>query len=566
MRVGWALPVLALLLALAVPAQAAPGTLAARVELPVEVLGGHQATGDDGAFLLEGAAGEAVITLAAEHGVLNRVQHRAWGYVNPTDPQLKVVWDDDTRTLPLSLDGAVLTVHERRAGFRLLAHDGPLSLASGDHGAPLLVGALDATKSIEHALDPGFSVHLPPRGLLSEDDRFTYDLPAGTLQARADDGAATADGPVRLYLSDAVVGYLGPDGIHDLPAHFRVEMQPGTVYNPLTKQWSGPGEHVEYVQEHLLIDARAAHLDVRYAGTPASLFASRAAIAVDGTALLPAATGTVTITEDGKTSEHALRGDDLALGGRFALRLGEASGTPATTQADGEGDITAVTYSGVAATYDWTAAAVATGLGAVVLAAVGWILSQAKTASAAAGGLIAGYARVSGQEVLEHPGRQEVYERVKAFPGVSFVQLADQVSFGASTLNYHLRVLEKNEYITSVKDGRYIRFFDRQGGAYAGARKHAVSALRNTTTAAIARHIKAHPGVPQRDLAAAFGVTASTVNWHVSRLAAAGLVTRTRDAHFTRYYVSEGWGQLPADEVQRQDAAAAPPVAPLVVA
>jgi predicted transcriptional regulator len=209
-------------------------------------------------------------------------------------------------------------------------------------------------------------------------------------------------------------------------------------------------------------------------------------------------------------------------------------------------------------------------IGALALVFLGWVLAHAK-AVGGIGGLFAGYARVSGQEVLEHPGRQEVYERVKAAPGINFVQLCDSVGFGASTLNYHLRVLERNEYITSVKDGRYLRFFDRQGGTYAGAKKVAVSALRNTTSAAMARHIRDHPGVAQRDLAEAFGVTASTVNWHMTRLSTAGLVDKRRDAHYTRYYLAQGgWSQLPASEMERLGSASAPapamPAAPVVMA
>ena len=111
--------------------------------------------------------------------------------------------------------------------------------------------------------------------------------------------------------------------------------------------------------------------------------------------------------------------------------------------------------------------------------------------------------------------------------------------------------------------GRYLRFFDRQAGTYSGAKKVQVSALRNSQTAAMARHIRDHPGIAQRDLAAAFGVTASTVNWHMTRLQAAGLVERQRDAHFTRYYLSQGWSQLPASEMERLAEA---PLAPMLVA
>ncbi|MEK6975859.1 MAG: winged helix-turn-helix transcriptional regulator [Candidatus Thermoplasmatota archaeon] len=563
MRVGWAVLVLGLFLAAAVPVQAAPGTIAVRAELPLEVSGTHAASGTQANFLLEGPDGTAAVLLQADSGEATRVIHRMWGYVNMQDPKLGLVWDDRVQFEPLSLNGGIISLDERRAEFSFLAYDGELALASGPQRGPLLVGALDSPKTVDHILDRQILLHLNPP---SDEGNFQKVLGAGTLQARANDGRVTSDGPVSLFLTDAVVSYLGPSGPATVLAHFREEPSAGTIYNPVSGEWTGPGEHTEYVQEYLLVEATG-HLEVVYAGVPASLYSQESFLTIDGAADLPAATGTVTVTEDGKATRHELRGDDLALAGRFTLKAHDVVSTPARAQVDGEGDLTAVTYAGVAATYDWTKAAAAAGLGALLLAIAGWLAFHAKTVGPAVGSLVAGYARVSGQEILEHPGRQEVYERVKAYPGVSFVQLADQVSFGQSTLNYHLRVLEKNEYITAVKDGRYLRFFDRQAGTYAGHRKLAVSALRNTTTAAMARHIKANPGVVQRDLAAAFGVTASTVNWHITRLAGAGLVTRTRDAHFTRYYLAEGWSQLPADEMERQDTKLAVPVAaPMVLA
>lgn len=554
MRAGWGVLALALLLAAAAPALAAPGTIALRAELPLEVNGPHEASGPGSRFLLEGQDGQVALQLEGD-GVAKRVVHRMWGYVNMQDPKLGIVYDDSVTTDPLPLAGRVLTLTERRPEFRLLAYEGDLRLGSGPRDLDLLVGALDSAKTVDYQLERTLLVHLdPPR----TEDAFSQQIPAGSLQARANDGQLTSDGPVRLFVTDAVLGLAGPDGQLPILAHFREEQRPGSVYNPLTHTWSGPRDHTEYVQEYLVVELAAGHLDVQYAGLPGSLYADEGLLAVDGTAHLPAATGAVTVTQDGKATRHDLRGDDLDLGGRFTLRAHDVLASPARATVDGDGDLTEVSYAGVAAHYDWTKAVAAASLGALALAALGWLLFHAKALGSAAGGAIAGYARVSGQEVLEHPGRQEVYERVKASPGISFVQLAEQVSFGQSTLNYHLRVLEKNEFIASVKDGRYLRFFDRQAGSYAGHRKHAVSALRNETSAAMARHIRAHPGVVQRDLAAAFGVTASTVNWHVTRLEAAGLVTRARDAHFTRYYVAEGWSQLPAEEVQRQDALAAP--------
>lgn len=557
---GWAL--LAAGVLLVVPsALAAEGTLTGRAELPAEVDGRHATAGPEARFLLEGASGTVGLLLQGEAGSATRVVHRAWGYVNSQDPKAEVLWDDAVERHPLDLAGALLGLDERREGFRVLAYDGE-PILSGAGGAPLLVGALEHPKAVDHALDRALSLRLnPPK----DGDAFRHVIPAGTLQARSDEGRLQADGTLRLFVSDALLTYRGPDAVQAIQAYLRVETRPGSLYDPVSRSWFGLGTHDEYVQEYLVVEMAAGHLDLQFAGVPASLYSPRPLVEAEGTALLPGMEGSVTVVEDGEATRHVVRGDDLSVSGRFALRFHDVSGTPARTQVEGRGDLTHVTYAATAAEYDWMPVAATAGAGALLLVAAAWLAAHAKTvAPLGVGGLLAGYARVQGEEVLEHPGRQEVYERVKAAPGINFVQLSQQVAFGASTLNYHLRVLERNGYVTSVKDGRYLRFFDRQAGTYAGAKKTQASALRNPTTAAMARHIRDHPGVAQCDLAAAFGVTASTVNWHMTRLATAGLVERQRDAHYTRYYLSDGWSQLPASELERlAEAPRAPMAAPV---
>lgn len=560
---GWVLLVAGVLLV--VPsALAAEGTLTGRSELPIEVTGMHEATGSDARFLLEGTDGQASLMVHGADGKAIRVIHRAFGYVIPTDPQSEIYWDDVVERIEMPLADALISLDERRPEFRLLTSQGQTTLESGSGDSPLLVGALEQSKTVDYALERTFSIRLSPP---SAEDQFSHLLPAGTFQARADDGRVQVEGPFQLFINDAVLTYRSAtSALEQIPAHFRIEMRPGSIYNPLSKTWMGPHEHAEYVQEYLLVEATTGHLDVNFAGTPGSLFSPRPAVDVEGSALLPAMDGSVTIVEDDKATRHSIDGKDLTLTGLFTLRMHDAMAEPARTQVEGDGDITYVSYAGTTASYDWTPVAAAAGIGALALAIVAWVAAHAKTGGVLGGGLLAGYARVQGQEVLEHPGRQEVYERVKAAPGINFVQLSEQVAFGSSTLNYHLRVLEKNEYITSVKDGRYLRFFDRQAGTYSGAKKTQASALRNPTTAAMARHIRDHPGVAQCDLAAAFGVTASTVNWHMTRLTGAGLVDRQRDAHYTRYYLSQGWSQLPSSEMERLGAASPAPmlVAPVV--
>src|ERR1051326_7827255 len=339
---GWVLLVATVLMV--VPgALAAQGTLTGRSELPIQVDGTHQATAADSRVLLEGQSGTASLLLQGVDGTATRVIHRAFGYVNSQDPKAEVLWDDAVETKALDLHGSLVSLDARLPDFRALAYDGQAFFSSGAGAAPLLVGALDSPKTVDYALDRAVSLHLNPP---SQADRFSQVIPAGTFQARADDGRAVLDGPFKLFVTDAQLTYRGADGgLQDIPAHFRIETAAGSLYNPASKTWFGPGSHPEYVQEYLLVDAASGHLELQFAGLPGSLYAAQPSIAVDGTAHLPALDGTVTVTEDGKQTRHDVHGSDLDLAGPYTLLLHDAIANPARTQVEGSGDITQLTYA-----------------------------------------------------------------------------------------------------------------------------------------------------------------------------------------------------------------------------
>jgi DNA-binding transcriptional ArsR family regulator len=530
----------------ATPALASPGTLQGRVTLPIEVQGTREAAAGHGAFLLSGTDGTVALTLSQATGSLVRVQHRAYGYVNTQEPQAGLLWGATTDRFPVDLAGATLTLQSRLPGFQLYASNGDLRLAGDAAQGPLLVGGLAEAKQVTEDLQRPLTLQL-----ITDSDRYASAIPAGQFQARAEQGIASAAGAFRLFLTEAKLAVVRGGAVEEVPAFFHVEERPGQLFNPVTRTWFGPGTHTEYIQESLQLDG-AGLLQVAFSGLPGTLYSPAPTLQVTGASVLPGLAGTVQVQGKDGPVTHTLDGQQLSLDGTYALRLHDLDGRSRSARLDGLGDLTTVSYGAVTVHYPWNAA-VAVSLGALALAGAAWLLAQGKAVlGGAAGSLVAGYARVQGEEILEHPGRAEVYERVKAFPGVNFVQLGAQVSFGASTLTYHLRVLEKNGYVHSVRDGRYLRFFDKRSGHYSGERKTAVSALRNETTAAMARHIREHPGVPQCDLATAFSVTPSTVTWHMNRLGAAGLVEKQRDGAHSRYYIARGWADLPLEEQARQ--------------
>lgn len=512
---------LALLLALPVVA-AAPGTFSGETGLPVSVTGQRLVEGDH-AFVLDGVPGSLRLEATGE-GTVTRIVHRSYGLAT-ADPEAEVLWDRRVERIALPLGGAVVSDLTALPGFQLVA-TGAMHVTSGS--GTQQIGALAHDSSYGQQLDRALSLRL-----LAETDAYAIDLPEGLMAIRESTGRLVVDGPYTLWLSQAQAVFWTP-GAHALDATTRVEQHPGGVYDPLAARWFGPGEHDEHIEETLLIEATG-RLVLDYASGAATLYGNDVAWHVDGQAVLPAFVGTV-LMEDG--TRHTIQEEDTRITGRLDWRAHSLN--PERAALSGEGDVTEVQYGSITATYDW-ATLTAVGFGAAVLAGIAWLASHLKGL-----GVVGGYARVQGPAILEHPVRREIYERVKAHPGITLVQLAEDARLGSSTLTHHLRHLERNAFVTLLRDGRYVRVFDRQSGAFAGERKHAAAALANPVTAAMARVIEAQPGIGQSELAMRFQVTASTVAWHMQRLETARLVTKERGGQRTRYYLGDAWQSVVA--------------------
>jgi DNA-binding transcriptional ArsR family regulator len=294
----------------------------------------------------------------------------------------------------------------------------------------------------------------------------------------------------------------------------------------------------------LVLEADTAALHIE--APTATLLAHQLLVRLDGTFALAWADGTI----DAPQHRGPVR-DQLVLDGQLDLRpLGvDLDGAPAIAWF-GAGTLRAVLLGPAPAPAPVADAATVTlGAGAALGLAAATAYYWPSLRCGLLGILAPLYARVPRDRVLDHAARELVYERIRTEPGVSTHKLAAGVDFGWSTLAYHLRVLERNQLIVSVRDGRYKRFFDRQSGAYANGRKHLVAVLKNETTLALARAVLDQPGVTQKTLSERFQLSPSSVHWHIERLSEAQLLEKRRDGHNVRYHPGQAWTDVRMEDV-----------------
>ncbi|TAJ45486.1 ArsR family transcriptional regulator [Methanofollis fontis] len=160
------------------------------------------------------------------------------------------------------------------------------------------------------------------------------------------------------------------------------------------------------------------------------------------------------------------------------------------------------------------------------------LLGAAKTC------LALGWRRVAPRNVLDHPLRSEIYDAIRASPGIHLRGLSDVAAMPLSTLRYHLAVLEEHHKITTLDEDGYRRFYENSG-TYTQVQQRVFKHLRNATTRQILVGILEHPGATRQEIADILGISGPAVTWHVNRLAEDRIISRERDGRAVRYRIRE---------------------------
>jgi len=141
------------------------------------------------------------------------------------------------------------------------------------------------------------------------------------------------------------------------------------------------------------------------------------------------------------------------------------------------------------------------------------------------------YSKIRRDEVLDRYLRGKIHGYIIANPGEHYSSIKAQLKLKNGTLAYHLRVLEREGYIKSARDGVFKRFYPMD--AAIPRKRKEFSSIQEI----VLENIRGTPGITQNALARKMGVSTQVVNYHVRQLAAAGILRLERVGRETRCYV-----------------------------
>jgi predicted transcriptional regulator len=284
------------------------------------------------------------------------------------------------------------------------------------------------------------------------------------------------------------------------------------------------------------------HSDGAGGGIPAWAFHLRP----DGSSWLAVGSAEATTVRDqpGDTGETTLEYSFYGVGPDGSFLFSEESPTRAGYDVPQEDDPDAT-----GADYDVESDDSFTSPNRFMLASVGyWAFPETKTTAtvgAAAGlvgilayallpakyGALGLFSRIGNGQVLEHPLRAQISSLVEAEPGIHFQELVRRLDAGRGTMEHHLRKLVAANVLTMQVSQGFTCFFPK--GKVDRHLMAAAPVLKSGGARQVLQCIQEQPGRAAQDVAAATGLTPSTVNYHLKRLAQSGLVSSERSGRFT---------------------------------
>jgi predicted transcriptional regulator/chitodextrinase len=144
------------------------------------------------------------------------------------------------------------------------------------------------------------------------------------------------------------------------------------------------------------------------------------------------------------------------------------------------------------------------------------------------------YSRIRQDQILDNYTRGQIHGYIIANPGEHYSSIKSALDLNNGTLAYHLQRLENENVIKSAMDGTHRRYYpasmkvpEPDGGALTEVQKLIVAKVAET------------PGISQRDIGSLMKLSPATVNYHIDRLVAKGVIRRVRAGMRYRIFVNE---------------------------
>jgi predicted transcriptional regulator len=144
--------------------------------------------------------------------------------------------------------------------------------------------------------------------------------------------------------------------------------------------------------------------------------------------------------------------------------------------------------------------------------------------------------------VLELETRRELFDVVRAFPGLHMREIQRKVGLSIALTEYHLRVLTKTGLVTETTEGGYKRYYPapEEGGRGMGSReRRMLGTLRQSIPLRITLLLLKMGQATNKDMSDALGLSPSRLSFHLKKLLKAGVIRQLPRAEGKGYALED---------------------------
>lgn len=143
------------------------------------------------------------------------------------------------------------------------------------------------------------------------------------------------------------------------------------------------------------------------------------------------------------------------------------------------------------------------------------------------------YTKLHHDEILDHFIRGQIYGYIKANPGEHYNAIKESLELNNGTLSYHLKVLEKEEYIYSKRDKFYTRFYPK------GMMISPVDAAQLTKfQKIILNKVRLQPGISQQEIITQLGSSQQVISYNLTKLVRDEVLRMDKKGRNKLYFVN----------------------------
>jgi predicted transcriptional regulator len=164
--------------------------------------------------------------------------------------------------------------------------------------------------------------------------------------------------------------------------------------------------------------------------------------------------------------------------------------------------------------------------------AIGLVLTTEAGKYSLLGVFVPLYTRLKKSKVLDHFTRGQIHGYILANPGAHMNAIKDMFHVNNGVVAYHLKVLEREGYICSRRDGLKRRFYPGNKSETQDQRK-----FLTEVQSLLVSHIRKAPGINQSEIAGLANMSTQVVNYHIKKLVRLGVVVVETEGRATKCFV-----------------------------